>query len=102
MNNDSKNAASAQAAAQATERVIKLEEEVEASGTASLDDAAVAFARAVLHQWVDTVTAVVTSPGLGRVTLIHADGRKSSIASPDLPFRLSPPVGAKQADQGEA
>lgn len=34
----------------------------------------------------------VSSPGVGRVTLIHADGGQSGIASPTLPFRLSRPA----------
>jgi hypothetical protein len=46
----------------------------------------------VLHQWVDSVTAVVATPGVGRVVLIHENGRESRIASPDLPLLLSVPV----------
>lgn len=77
---------------QAAERVLKLEEELEAAGTASTTGDDLANARASLHQWVETVIGVVTSPGLGRVTLIHDNGRESKIASPDLPFLLSKPV----------
>jgi hypothetical protein len=35
---------------------------------------------------------VVSSPGVGRVTLIHKDGTQSSISSPRLPFLLSRPA----------
>jgi len=77
---------------QAAERVIQLESELEASGNASLSDAAIARSREVLHRWVDTVTGVVSTPGVGRVVLIHANGRESRIASPDLPILLSAPV----------
>lgn len=79
----------------AIERVVKLEEEVEASGVATLEHDALAAARALLHEWIDSVVATVVSPGLGRVTLIHANGRQSTITSPDLPFVMSKPVGAK-------
>ena len=81
------------ATAEAIGRVILLEEEVEASGHASTEGAALAFAKAALHAWVDSAVAVVASPGLGRVTLIHADGKRSSIASAQLPFAVSMPVG---------
>jgi hypothetical protein len=75
----------------AANRVIELEEEVEASGYASVDGAALEKARAALHAWIDGMTAVVISPALGRVTLIHANGRQSTITSPDLPFVMSRP-----------
>jgi hypothetical protein len=84
----------------AAERVIKLEAELESTGEASVSDAAVIAARAVLHAWVDTVTAVVSSPGLGRVTLIHANGRQSGIASPELPFLLSTPTSGNNRQPG--
>jgi hypothetical protein len=86
VSNDQK--ASIQAAA---ERVMELEEEVEASGQATVDGAALDRARAALHRWIDEVQGVVVSPGLGRVTLIHEGGRVSTIASPDLPFAMSAP-----------
>ena len=75
----------------AAERVINLDAELEAAGEASVESNAVAAARAVLHAWVDTVVGVVASPGVGRVSLIHANGRQSGIASPELPFLLSRP-----------
>ncbi len=83
---------------QAAERVLKLEEELEAAGNASTEGDDVATARAVLHAWVDSVVGVVTSPGLGRVTLIHNNGRESKIASPDLPYSLSKPVTFEKGD----
>jgi hypothetical protein len=78
---------------EATERVIELEAELEAAGHATVDDSALDFAREALHQWVDSAIQVVATPGLGRVTLIHADGRRSSISSADLPFLVAKPVG---------
>ncbi len=79
----------------AAEHVVKLEEELEASGVPVLDQDGLAEARAILHKWIDEVVATVVSPGLGRVTLIHPGGRQSSIVSPDLPFLMSKPVGPK-------
>ena len=76
----------------AAERVISLEEELETAGEALTDDAEVARIRAVLHQWVDGVVGAVSSPGVGRATLIHADGTQSKIACPRLPFILSRPA----------
>lgn len=75
----------------AAERVIELEEELETTGHASIDAASLANAHAILHKWIDSVTGVVSNPGLGRVTLIHRNGRYSTISSPDLPFAMSLP-----------
>lgn len=74
------------------ERVIELEEEVEAGGVAGIDAASVEQARAALHKWVDEMTGVVVSPGLGRVTVLHGGGKQSSIGSSELAYRLSAPV----------
>ncbi|OAN59451.1 hypothetical protein [Sphingobium sp. TCM1] len=82
----------------AAERVLQLESELEAEGTATTDSDPMIVLRASLHDWVETVVAVVASPGVGRVTLIHDDGSESRIASPGLPFRLSRP--ARFDDQG--
>lgn len=82
-NNDAQDAAS---------RVVELEAELETAGTATLGGDKLEFARAALHQWADTVVAVVASPGVGRVTLIHANGNESKIASPELPYLVTPPV----------
>jgi hypothetical protein len=77
---------------EATSRVVELEAELEASGTVTTEGSKLAFANAALHEWVDTVVAVVASPGVGRVTLIHANGNESKIASPELPYLVTPPV----------
>lgn len=74
------------------ERVVALEAELESAGEVSLEKASLAWSRAELHAWVDSVVAVVSSPGVGRVSLIHKDGSQSSIASSTLPFRLSRPA----------
>jgi hypothetical protein len=73
-------------------RVTELESELEASSDATTGGDALGRAREVLHRWVDSVTAVVATPGVGRVVLIHENGRESRIASPDLPLLLSVPV----------
>jgi hypothetical protein len=82
----------ARAIEQVVERVTELESELEASSDATTGGEALARAREVLHRWVDSVTGVVATPGVGRVVLIHANGRESRIASPDLPLLLSVPV----------
>ena len=38
------------------------------------------------------VVGVVATPGSGRVTLIHANGNQSKIASPELPYLVSKPI----------
>jgi len=76
----------------AVERVTELESELEASSDATTGGDALARAREILHGWVDSVTAVIATPGVGRVVLIHEDGAESRIASADLPMRLSVPV----------
>lgn len=76
----------------ATEKVLALEAELEAAGEAKSSDDELALSRGVLHDWVESVVAVVCSPGVGRVTLIHRDGAQSKIASPTLPFLLSRPA----------
>lgn len=77
----------------AAEDVLAMVEEVEASGDATLGGRDLARARALLHAWVDTVVGVVTVPAFGRVTLLHAEGKPSTISSPDLTFTLSLPPG---------
>ncbi len=76
----------------AVERVTELNAELEASSDAATSGEALARSREVLHAWVDSVTAVIATPGVGRVVLIHANGSESRIASPDLPMLLSVPV----------
>lgn len=77
---------------QVVERVTELESELEASSDATTGGDALVRAREVLHRWVDSVTGVVATPGVGRVVLIHENGTESRIASPDLPMLLSVPV----------
>jgi hypothetical protein len=79
-------------AVDAAQRVVELEAELEASGTTATEGGKLDFARAALRDWVETVVGVVASPGVGRVTLIHANGSESKIASPDLPYLVTPPV----------
>ncbi|MBW8753191.1 MAG: hypothetical protein JF595_03425 [Sphingomonadales bacterium] len=74
------------------ERITELESELEASAEATTGGDALSRAREILHDWVDSVTAVVATPGVGRVVLIHANGSESRIASPGLPMLLSVPV----------
>ncbi|PEQ11561.1 hypothetical protein B2G71_15635 [Novosphingobium sp. PC22D] len=77
---------------EAASRVSDLEAELEISANTTTEAAQLARARALLHEWVDSVVAVVSTPGSGRVVLIHEDGRESRIASPELPYRLAVPV----------
>lgn len=77
---------------EAMSRIVELEAELEAAGDATTAQDALAELKAILHDWVDSVTAVVATPGVGRVVLIHANGRESRIASPDLPMLLSKPA----------
>ena len=77
---------------EAAARVVELEAELESAGNAATGGDDLARSRAVLHQWVDSVVGVVTAPGTGRVTLIHANGTRTGIASPELPFLLSRPA----------
>ncbi len=76
----------------AAERIVELEAELESAGNATTSGAELARVRAALHDWVESVVGVVSSPGSGRVALIHGDGTRSSIASPDLPYRLVKPI----------
>jgi hypothetical protein len=77
---------------EAADRAVEMAEEVESSGHASTGGSELEAARAVLHKWIDTMTGVVVAPGLGRVTVIHPNGRTSTISSPDLPFAMSKPI----------
>lgn len=78
-------------AAQA-ERITALEVELESAGEVSIEETRLLQMRALLHEWIDSVVGVVSSPGVGRVSLIHRDGSQSSIASSKLPFILSLPA----------
>jgi hypothetical protein len=78
--------------AEAIGRITELESELEASSDATTGGDALARAHDILHRWVDSVSAVVATPGVGRVVLIHGDGSESRIVSPELPMLLSVPV----------
>ena len=77
---------------QAAERVLDLEAELESASNATTKGEDLKAVHAALHEWVDSVVGAVVSPGVGRVTLIHENGRETKIASADLPFLLSKPV----------
>ena len=79
----------------AADRVLELEAELEAAGSAATAGSALERAQATLHKWIDTVKGVVVSPALGRVTLIHQNGRLSTISSPELPFAMTAPEANK-------
>ena len=74
------------------ERVVALEAELESAGEVSLAAAELERCKAAMHLWVDSVVAVVASPGVGRVSLIHEDGNQSGISSRTLPFLLLRPA----------
>lgn len=82
----------------AADEVLEMIEEVEASGEATLGGDRLERARAILHQWVDSITAVVAVPAFGRVSIIHKDGSQSTISSSTLPFAVSNPVEWKKTD----
>jgi hypothetical protein len=77
---------------QAASRVVELEAELESAGDATTGGDDLVRSRAALHAWVDSVVGVVTAPGTGRVTLIHANGARTGISSPELPFLLTRPA----------
>lgn len=84
---------------EATARIVELEAELEASGTTTREAAELARVKTLLHDWVESVVAVVATPGVGRAVLIHDNGTESRIASPELPFRLAVPVSFER-DEG--
>jgi hypothetical protein len=71
------------------DRIIGLGAEVEAPGSAAVDEPSLVRAREVLRQWIEGVHGVVVNPAMGRVTVIDANGHASSIASADLAFKMS-------------
>ena len=83
---------------EAADQVVELEAELEVASQPAVGGEVLEAARATLHAWIDTVKGVVVSPGLGRVTLIHTNGRLSTISSPDLPFTMSAPVKERHFD----
>lgn len=79
----------------AAERIVALEAELESVGETVVADEELRFAKERLAAWIDTIVGVVASPGVGRVSFIHADGTQSKIASPTLPYLLTRPVKFK-------
>ena len=73
------------------DRVLELAGELEAHGEVSLEGATLDRARAVLHRWIDSAVGVIALPAFGRVTLVHANGKQSSIASSELSYMMSEP-----------
>jgi len=84
--------ASATPIEQIAEQMLEIEAEREVPGTISTGGDALAFARAALQEWIDSVVGVVAAAGAGRVTLIHANGSRSGIASAELAYKVTPPV----------
>lgn len=82
----------------AAERVLKLADELEAHGDVKVGGGELERARAALHKWIDAATGFVVTPAFGRVTIIHGEGRQSTIASADLPYAMSEPVGPHSDD----
>ncbi len=87
---------------EAAERVVSLEAELESAGNATTGGDDLAVIHRALHDWVETVVGAVASPGVGRVTLIHANGAQSKIASPELPYLLSRPVSFGKVEPDNA
>jgi hypothetical protein len=75
----------------ATDRVLELAEEVEASGH-TIEDDGLDDARATLGSWIASITGVAVTPAFGRVTLIHENGSQSTISSSDLAYAMSRPA----------
>jgi hypothetical protein len=69
--------------------IVELEHEAGAAGNAAVNEQSLALAREVLRQWIEGFKGVVVNTAMGRVTVIDANGRASSIADADLAFRLS-------------
>lgn len=71
------------------ERIVELGMEVEAPGHVAVDEASLIKAREIIGQWANGLQGLVVNPSMGRVTLIDANGRSSSIASAELCYMLS-------------
>jgi hypothetical protein len=74
------------------DHLVELEAEREVSAIAATGGDDLAYARAALREWVDSVVGIVAAAGSGRVTLIHANGKRSGIASAELAQMVTPPV----------
>jgi len=77
---------------EAMSRVVELEAELESAANPAASGSEIERLHALLHDWVDSVVAVVSAPGSGRVVLLHQDGSESRISSPQLPYKLAAPV----------
>lgn len=75
-----------------TERVLKLAAELEAHGDVHTAPSEIERLRATLHAWIDSATGFVVTPAFGRITVLHGEGRPSTIASADLSYAMSMPV----------
>lgn len=80
---------------EAAERIVALEAELENSADTVVADDELRFTKKQLAEWIETIVGVVSSPGVGRVTFLHADGSQTKIASPTLPYLLTRPVKFK-------
>jgi repressor of nif and glnA expression len=78
------------------DRVIALAEELEVSGEISLQEAELKRDREALHAWIDSAVGVVLTPGFARVSLIHENGKQSTISSWELCLALSALRNRKQ------
>ncbi len=76
----------------AADRILQLEEELEASGAAAIEGNALESSRLVLLEWVQGLIGVIASPALGRVTVIDREGRHATIITPHLAYDLSATV----------
>ena len=77
---------------EAVEHLVELEAEREVSAIATTGGSELDLAKAALREWVESVVGVVAAAGSGRVTLIHANGKRSGIASAELAQMVTPPV----------
>lgn len=71
------------------DRVVALAAELEVPGEISLEEAELARDREALHAWIDSAVGIVLTPGFARVSLIHDNGRQSTISSWDLCLAMS-------------
>jgi hypothetical protein len=71
------------------DRVVALAAELEVPGEISLEATELARDRAALHAWIDSAVGIVLTPGFARVSLIHDNGRQSTISSWDLCLAMS-------------
>ena len=78
-------------AQEVADHVQRLAEEIETHADVALGGAALESGRARIHEWIEGMTGFVVNAAQAQVTIIHANGRQSTIFSPDLPFLLVRP-----------